>query len=176
MDMRLPRFRRLPSGFTLIEMLVVLVIVAILGAIAVPSFTQMMANSRIGGAANSLQGALLKARSEALKRNCSVTVRRTGSTWALGWEVIALNVANGGDCVGAEYDTGAGLSLQVDTPRGVVVTVDPAGLSSVTYLRTGRMAIGPKFGITRDPPGAGQTRCVRIELDGYPKVVKEACA
>ncbi|MEW6166523.1 MAG: GspH/FimT family pseudopilin [Pseudomonadota bacterium] len=170
---RVTRFFGALAGFTLIELIVVVAVVAVVAAVAVPSFTQMVANSRIGGAANTLQAALLKARSEALKRNCSVTVRRTGSSWSQGWEVIALNVDSGGDCSGAEYDTDPGLSLQVDAPRGVVVTGSSA---SVTYSRSGRTTGSPTFEITRDPPGAGQTRCLLIELDGYPKVVKAECA
>jgi type IV fimbrial biogenesis protein FimT len=164
------------AGFSLIELLVVIAVVGVLAAIAVPSFTEMIANSRIRNAASSLQVALLQARSEAVKRNCSVTVRRTGADWSLGWEVVALNTASGGDCVGAEYATNPGLSFLTDIPKGVSVASDPVALGSLTYGRTGRTVGGRSFEIIRNPSGAGQTRCLSVELDGYPKVEIASCS
>jgi type IV fimbrial biogenesis protein FimT len=61
-------------GFTLVEMLVVLAIAVIIASIAIPSYRTMMNTTRVSDAATSLHGALMLARTEALKRNRRVVV------------------------------------------------------------------------------------------------------
>lgn len=61
-------------GFTLIELMVTIAVLAIVTAIAYPSFTSLMNSSRLTGAANDLVGDLQTARSEAIRRNARVTV------------------------------------------------------------------------------------------------------
>ena len=62
------------SGFTLIEMIVTVSIVAILASIAAPSFSSMLERNKATAVANEMVSALLLARSEALKRRNNVTV------------------------------------------------------------------------------------------------------
>jgi type IV fimbrial biogenesis protein FimT len=165
--------RRPLVGFTLVELLVVVTVVAILAAIAVPSFTQMIARARVGSAVSTLQAALLKARSEALKRNCSITLARSAGGWNAGWEVYAT-AADCSRAAGDEYDTAPlpGLMLHQDAVAGVIVEPDPAGPLHATrpLVNDGRQA-GPAFRV-RDTRGVAKRRCVVVELDGTPIVVE----
>lgn len=82
------------KGFTLVELMIVIVLVGIVLGIGVPSFQAMMQGSRMTGQYNSLTGSLTYARSEAIKRASTVAVcaRATenscGEDWSNGWLVF----------------------------------------------------------------------------------------
>ena len=77
-------------GFTLIELMVSIGILAILVAVAIPSFTSVMVNYRLTSIANTFVASAQLARSEAIKRNSRVTMCKSadGTTCAMtgGWE------------------------------------------------------------------------------------------
>lgn len=66
--------KRAQTGFTLLELMLVVGIAGVLLAIAVPSMGNFIRNSRITSAANDVMGALHFARSEAIKRRQPVTL------------------------------------------------------------------------------------------------------
>jgi type IV fimbrial biogenesis protein FimT len=75
---------RKSSGFTLIELLIVVAITVVLAALAIPSFTQMIQNSRIRAASDSVLNGIQVARAEAVKRNARVQFDfRTNSAWSV---------------------------------------------------------------------------------------------
>ena len=51
---------KLNSGFTLVEMVITLTVIAILAGIAVPSFTETLDRRRVSGAAEQLRGKIEK--------------------------------------------------------------------------------------------------------------------
>ena len=65
---------RAVRGFTIIELMVGLALLAILLVLALPSFTQMAQNMRLRAHAESLSNGLQLARSEALRRNLSTVI------------------------------------------------------------------------------------------------------
>jgi type IV fimbrial biogenesis protein FimT len=95
------------SGFTLMELMVTIAIAAILLSVAIPSFTPTIASNRLTTYANELVTALNLARSEAVKRGVSVTVRKVdtnscnklgaGANWENGWDVFT-DINNNGNC------------------------------------------------------------------------------
>lgn len=84
-------------GFTLLELLILVAVMAILLSVAVPSFFSAIQNSRMTAQANDLVTAFQLARSEALKRNVPISICASdtsaatptcGSDWSEGWLVI----------------------------------------------------------------------------------------
>lgn len=79
---------RAVAGFTLIELMVTLAVIAITLSIGVPSFQGIVSDNRMSGAANNLIGAMNVARSEAIKRGRSVNVTASSGDWSNGGSVI----------------------------------------------------------------------------------------
>lgn len=67
-------FRNKQSGFTLIEMMIAIAILAILAAIAVANFPSMMTRFRLSGATRQVMGDLMAARMKAVNLNRRVKV------------------------------------------------------------------------------------------------------
>lgn len=77
---------RFTRGFTLIEMMVTVAVLAIIISIAAPSFNGFFDRYRVKRAADTLSAFLINAKSEAIKRNKNVSTVITGSgnTWCAG--------------------------------------------------------------------------------------------
>jgi type IV fimbrial biogenesis protein FimT len=103
----LNEMKRPDSGFTLIELIIVLAIVALLATIAMPSFTAIIKNNRLATATNGLLIDLAVARSEAAKQGKRVTVCAS---------------SNGTACLAANANWANGRIVFVD--QGTAGTVD----------------------------------------------------
>jgi type IV fimbrial biogenesis protein FimT len=80
------------GGFTLIELMVTLVLLAVMLTLAAPSFLTFQRNAELTTTANSFVGALSAARAEAMKRQMrAFVIPGDGVTqttdWSLGWVV-----------------------------------------------------------------------------------------
>lgn len=88
-------------GFTLVELVIAMVVFGILVTIAVPSYTSMMDSIRVKRAADAVNAFLINAKSEAIKRNQTVTVvfqtSNSNATWCAGMATISDC-----DCTGAD--------------------------------------------------------------------------
>lgn len=73
------------KGFTLVELMVTVVVIAILALVAVPQFQGMRDRARVRAAAEGVYGHLQFARSESIKQGRNLTARIvTGTNWCLG--------------------------------------------------------------------------------------------
>ena len=149
------------KGFTLIEVLMAVAIVAILTAVAGPPFVRLIADQRAKAAATNLYTAMSVTRSEAIKFNRNVTLQPKSGGWANGWII-------------AHPEGGANPDLLDANATGVPITVAPTSVTSVIYNAGGRLAgtAAPSFTIGEsDMP----QRCLSVDLSGRPRITASAC-
>lgn len=80
---------RLLKGFTLIEMMVTVAVLAIILGIGVPSFQTLIERNRVSTATNKLFSALTTARSEAIRLGQNVSLTPASAGWAAGWTIAS---------------------------------------------------------------------------------------
>lgn len=153
------------SGFSLIELMVVVAILAILSALAAPSFTPLMERWRVRDSAENLQSTLYYARSEAIKRSGNVIITKSADTgsctssgstqWNCGWVVFFDVNGNGMQdaCVANAIPNEC--TLQVVSPPNRV-TINLAGSA-------GRIAVD-RWGMLSDPAGASVPTAMSFDL------------
>lgn len=169
-------------GFTLVELMITLAVLAILLAIAIPSYQTFILNSRMSSISNDLLGALQLARSEAIKRNSRVSVCKSAGggactnagTWAQGWMVFVDNGVAG---------TVDGTDQPVQVYPALTGTSTLAATANVTnfisYLATGmpNLAVGTTATLTLCPGVAGVNgREIQIVAAGRASIVNSAAA
>ncbi len=159
--MRTHHFRPgLQRGFTLVEAVTVMAIMAILAGVSTSSFVWLNQATQIRGASFDLVADLDFARSEAVKRNDDVIVAPVGGAWGNGWTVTAG---------GTTLRQRAALTGQVDFAAAPgTLTFDGAGRASLVTV--GNFQICPPNG------GALSGRNVRIDASGLSRSTKVTCA
>lgn len=146
---------RRSRGFTIIELMITIVILAILSSIAAPSFRQMIISSRVRSAASELYESVLQARSEAITRNAAIDVTPSGSGWVGGWTVQLQSD-------GTVLSTHPALT-------GVTVTANASG--SLSFRLDGRVSTNVRQIVLYSTEYSTiQARCVYVDAAGRPSV------
>lgn len=134
------------QGFTVLEMMIVVAIGVSLMTLAVPAFSDIMATSRIRSVASDLHISLLLARSEAVKRNATVTVTETADGWAVRTGGVDL----------AKFRPSGGVNITT-------------GVSSIAFASAGRItppATTPPSFLVEASNGKGRPRIVCMDPTG----------
>lgn len=138
-------------GFTAIELMVAVAIVAILAALAAPSFTPLIERWRVRSAAETLTSSLYYSRSEAIKRGGNVIIEKTPNSgnctsastnaeWGCGWKVFFDVNGNGTQDACNSGATPNECDLQViDTPASVEIGLT-ASTGKISVDRWGMMS------------------------------------
>jgi type IV fimbrial biogenesis protein FimT len=183
------------AGFTLLELMVVVSIAAILMAIAVPSFNATIRSNRLTSDANQFTTALNLARSEAVKRGLSVTVRKidnlsstnggvaaaAAANWENGWDVFVDQNANGafnddGDATLCETAPAEDCLLKTYAALQTNYTLRGSGAAAnfanyITYSPAGRSHTNGSFIVCDNRDGtmipiANTSRFIIVNLSG----------
>ncbi|MEO7852126.1 MAG: GspH/FimT family pseudopilin [Rubrivivax sp.] len=122
--------KRRNAGFTLIEVMVVVALLAIVSAIGAPSFRSFIGTMNSKSAAFDLINDLTVARSEAIKRNRNTSMVPVGGDWAKGWQV---------------QDAG-GAVLRERPALTSALSVSGAAVAGVQFRPNGRLSADTDFG------------------------------
>ena len=145
------------SGFTAIELMTVVLIVAILAVLAAPGFQKLIATQRIKSVASALNESLWVARSEALKRNDKVSFNfaNSGSDSAVAdWKITQ-----------SSDGSGTAIVQQMGSPA-VVSTTSTGGDVLFTFNSSGRLTSGAPSWIELGVPSTDVKRRVCIYVSG----------
>ena len=170
----LPRRLGALRGFSLIELLVTITIASILAGLAAPSFSKMMNANRIQTGASALQGDMMYARTEALKRGTWVSICpssdqqtcTTTNVWENGW-IVFSDV----DGSGTLQSVDTILKVRQKLPGGNTIAAAPPPTQNAvifnregftTNLGTARVA----FTFHTPDNYANSTRCVLVNFGG----------
>lgn len=145
-------------GFTLIELMVTVTVLAVMASLAAPSFRELLAAQRVRITAYNIVGDLVLARSEAVKRGENVTVTPISAAWNNGWSV---NVASSAEVLSGQGRVGSGVQF----------TTSPA---SITFDRNGRTSLSTvvRLGLS---DGGTRKRCISLDPLGRPKSANMEC-
>lgn len=148
------------GGFSLIELMIGIALVAILMVMGVPSFSAWVQNSQVRTAAESIQNGLQIARAEAVQRNARVRFNLTDASGMVVWSV---------DCVSVTADCPAGIQTRSageggsNARAGVSVAVLPSPIPANQFNTALVAGAGLPAGVTFD--GVGRVPVANIGAD-----------
>jgi type IV fimbrial biogenesis protein FimT len=158
------------SGVTLIELTMTMAIVAVLMAVAIPSFQYVTNANRISSEANALLGDMQFARGEAIKQGLTVIVCTSSNqtscsgsaNWQSGW-IVYVDINNSGT-----LDTGDPVVRVAKAFHGTDTFTDKTnGTKSVSFNREGFAPGGAvTINLHDSTSNSKWTRCMKIGTVG----------
>lgn len=163
------------SGFTLIELMIAIALVAILLATAVPALEDFTNDARQTGAINDFVAAIHLARNTAITTNSRVTMCASASgtnceltAWENGWIVFGDLNANGSLDVGERIVSASsaveGLDIQSgEFPASLMYRPNGRAMTNALTGNSGEFAVC-------DFRGVEHAKVILVELSGRPRM------
>jgi type IV fimbrial biogenesis protein FimT len=124
------------SGFTLIELMTALIVAGLVLAMAVPSYSRFVASSHVVDQTNELIGAVNLGRSEAIRRNTTLTLCRAASDVATtcatsdaNWGFWILRTAGGTVLRRGTFNNYGGTQVVSSSLNSESIAFSPDGLA-----------------------------------------------
>lgn len=119
------------KGFTLIELMIVIAIIAIVLSLAVPSFNDFFEKNRLKRAAEDVYGLVTKARAEGVVRSADMSVAVDVDEWCVGYAAAAdCDCTAAASCVVPVAGTDVLQVVNGDNFAGVTITETFAGVGT----------------------------------------------
>ena len=166
--------RALESGFTLIELMVTVAVLAILLSIAIPNYQTFVMSSRMASQTNDFITALNLARSEAVKSAANVTVcaSSNGATCTGGWDTGWIIHDAAGTPLRVQQALGGASTLSGGTDVANSVTFTASGRTTIPVIAT---AASTTLTLCPPSPASVQGRAIQIERTGRANSSPVAC-
>lgn len=177
-----PRASLLNRGFTLIEAMVTMAILAILGALASPTFQPLIEKWRVQQAVDNMKSTIYYARSEAIKRGGYVGIQKNANNtdgcilaknnqeWGCGWFVFVDKNNNG------KWSAGEEIVQRIPPPVNTNV-MHTSGSTNIKLDRYGMMsglnAKGFAFVPSSGNPSSAATRGICVSSGGRVRVIED---